>query len=531
MISKKRRKFADAMADAFGSAIGRTVPESLFSIGQTYANEKIKYHFYDKRHHQTMNFDEMEEEVHATLDRLMYPREGLFNQSDELEALEAGQKVNISWEEYFAYCNEMPTLPPFLAKILKGCPVGYKPAIMLLLLSALGAICFSKIRAVFSDGRPHAPNLMNITEGSWGCGKGKLEQTYYALFSRIIERDRKALNDVNRENHIIQTAGINISESALYDMLRYNQGCHFFIFEPEVKTVVDVLKKPNALKTEHLRMAFDNSEVYQQNKTKTNRFQIYMNVAFTGVPNDVQKLFSKELSGGTVSRFAFSVIPEEGREIAKLNLPTGQDLENLRDEIDNWCNAFSFHTDQNGKDIAHNETGIDLDYINKALDEWLDGQYDLYEEEDNSARRDARKRLAAMAFHAAIVIAMLWGNPGSQEKPKREKVVNLTLYLANYFMERYLHKFGEKQNQQRQADRDAENVIDKIKAGFEKVKSNDGVPMKDTVNVAEMKKLHDEGRGWDKVGEMFGMSGTYAKRLIQEYEESIVDVEAESGEG
>ena len=84
--------------------------------------------------------------------------------------------VKIPWNEYFTH--PMPELPPFLEKIMHIVPDGYEQAMLLHLLSMLGALCFSKIRAKYLDNDIHAPNIQVIVEGAWGSGKAKFEKLY-----------------------------------------------------------------------------------------------------------------------------------------------------------------------------------------------------------------------------------------------------------------------------------------------------------------------------------------------------------------
>ena len=66
--------------------------------------------------------------------------------------------------------------------------------------------------------------------------------------------------------------------------------------------------------------------------------------------------------------------------------------------------------------------------------------------------------MGAIAFHFAMVIHMLFGCPEPDMVQTRRKVVDLTIYLANYCMERFLHKFGDIQRVQRELNNLAETV-------------------------------------------------------------------------
>ena len=408
-----------------------------------------------------------------------------------------------TWADDFHKNYSMPKLPPFLAQIIQGCPKGYEDAMTMALLTELGALCFSKVRSVYRDGVLHSPNLLNIVEAPFGSGKGKFETLYNCLFERLIETDIAKLSK-GKSNEIIQNIGIKTSLSMFYDVNASNQGEHMLILVSEFRAVIDALKKQSGLSYEHLRKAFENGLVYQNTKVKdsaTGMFRVYLNGVFAGTPDAVEKFIDKEIEGGTASRFIWTTIPENGREIATLNMPQGQDLDKIRDQIDEWHDKYCYHTD-NGMDIASDETVIDLGYVNDALKKWLDNQYDLFEMDGNSARKDIRTRAATIAFHAAIVIHMLWGQPTETEVEKRKAVTDLAIYVADYCIERFIHKFGAKHNLQREANRSAEYV--KPEQQEERKVTIKGVPLDDALKMYEWYKPNVEGHGYPAIVKKWG---------------------------
>ena len=330
-------------------------------------------------------------------------------------------EVQPSWLENFQKKFKMPALRGILDTLINGvCPIGYEPAMLLHLLSMFGALCFSKVRAKYLDGILHAPNLQVIIEGGWGTGKGKFETIYKSLFARIIDADKEKINrsDANGEDDyppIVQTAGIGLSGAKLVDVLADNQGVHSYIFSSEILAVILNLQKKTGLTFEHFRKAFENGDIYNNNKAKKSKkglYPVFLNYTFTGTPGDTDKFSSRELEGGTSSRICYGIIPEHGKDIPNLDMPCDAELDEIRDQIDAWKSQYCYTTNNNGEDIPCEETVIDLDYVNDALKEWLDNQYDLSKQEKNPARADARTRMATMAFHAGISVAMMYGNPG-----------------------------------------------------------------------------------------------------------------------
>lgn len=333
---------------------------------------------------------------------------------------------------------------PVLGKIISGCPDGYKVPMALHLLTAMGAICFSRVRSVYIDGRKHGPNLLLIIEGESGSGKSYFASIYKDLFLEVIEEDRiKYAN--GGANTIISTAGIDISAPKFAELLANNKDVHNFIMETEFSTVEKVFSRNSSLDSEILRKAFDNEQCYRNRfgKYQSNGiFNVFMNCSFTGTPQAINRFFNEnEVEGGTARRFCFSIIPESGRELPDFKFPQGNELEEIRRKIRSWRHTYCFNHDNEKGDNPCSEYVVDLDYVKKALKVWLSGQYDLYEHDGIKERKDHRKSIAAIAFHYAIVLHMLLID-SNNSKNNKDKVVEITLYIANYCMERYIAKFS-----------------------------------------------------------------------------------------
>ena len=262
--------------------------------------------------------------------------------------------------------------------------------------------------------------------------------------------------------------------------------------------------------------------------SKNGIFPIYLNYTLTGTPADINTSFKKELEGGTLSRIAWTCIPEAGRYPGILRLPEGNELEVLRDQIDDWTEAYCYQRIPGEGDEAVGEVNVDLDYVCKALEDWNDRQFQLAEEEKNPARKDVRMRMAAIAFHCSIVIHMLYDNPAPANWQKRQKVVDLTLFIADYCIERFLHKFGKAQNLQRRANKEAEYVEDDTPQAEQNGNSSSSSASQKITDITELKRLHDQkdagGQslyGWDTLAGMSGMSASTVRKKIKAYEASL----------
>lgn len=364
-----------------------------------------------------------------------------------------------AWIDRFNSDYPMPDYSaiPLLNDILDCCPDDYKDAMMFHILTCLGAVCFSKVRAKYEDGKLHSPSLQTIIEGESGSGKGCFNNIYQLLFNRIIKRDRTLIGK-EHEKHIIQTAGIDVSASKFIDILADNHEVHLLAVETEIRKVQEAFSKKGGLQFSYLRNAFDNDAVYKNNKSKSanGSFPVFFNCSFTGTPNSIAKLINKdEIEGGTARRFCFTAIPELESNSRTVEMPDEETLEDLRDKIELWQSTYSFHTEnvamvdddvdrqQCETDIPCEEHIIDLEYVKKGLNDWVDKQFNRYYEDKIDVRRQHCRAISAIAFHCAIVLHMMASEPDSKHRRERRVIKDLTIYIANYCMERYIAKYGQ----------------------------------------------------------------------------------------
>ena len=482
-----------------------------------------EYEMQEATHKSNLKKEEMNLEQEHWRERHPQKDEPVAESETSAEDEEADEEFEAqpSWLERFMGRFKMPDLLGFLKTVMAICPSGYEPAMLLHVLSMFAALCFSKVRAKYLDGKKHAPNVQLVVEGGWGNGKAKFEDMYNLLFARIIDADVEKMNCIDPEDEVhpvVQTVGLGLTRAKYFEVLSATKGLHLYNFSPEILAVINDLKKQNGLTFEHLRKAFDNSTVYQntmKNKSKNGFFPVYYNYTFTGTPNDVSKFISGELEGGTASRIGWGVIPETGKEIPRLGTIAEPELEKIHDQIDDWKSKYCYQT-IGGEDIIQSETVIDLDYVNEALKKWLDEQFELSEQEKNPARANARTRMAAIAFHAAIVIAMMYGNPSAKEHAKRKAVVELVIYIANLCMERFLYKFGDIQNAQRAEALKAE----KAKTETFETSSNAAEDEITDETVAEWYRLNTREKdrlGYKKIAKEYNIPLDTVKNRLRQY--------------
>lgn len=372
-------------------------------------------------------------------------------------------REGVDWIDVFHQNHQMPSLqllPYQLGTILACFPLAFAEAMLLHLIAMFGALCFSRIRAKYMDGKKHSPSLQVVIEGTSGTGKEKIKDIFDLFFSRVKEEDdvKYAAGD---GRGIIQIVGINTSPGKFFQITARNNGVHMYMIHPEIIHAARILKKSGGLSYEHLRCAFDNDEVEQNSMTKNvqhGRFRVYLNYTFTGTQQDVKTFIGGEETNGTAQRICWAIIPEHDNSgECSTEYPEDEELEYLRNQIDKWRHMYCFN-DDTGVDTPCPETEIDLEYVKRDLSRWRQEQLQLAETEDNPARKAAVNREAAIAFHIAMVLHMLYNQPGEDNPDERNKVIAFTRYLADYCMERYLLCFGKEMTRAIQYNRQKEQV-------------------------------------------------------------------------
>lgn len=459
--------------------------------------------------------------------------------SDETELQEETENVGgtsstngpVSWYEY--YHDKFPImpieLPPIISDFILDCPNGFEEAVIAQLTTTLGAVCCSRVQAKYINNQYKRPNFQTIIEAPSGSGKSIFENIHKNLLARRIDTDSKNFMEFREKQPIMQTISMTTSATMLIDILAFNKGVHAVAFEPEVKTVVEAMKTPNGISMDLLCKAFDNSSVTRMNKDKTapqGEFQVCLNYVFTGTPDAVERYINRSqgIEGGNAARICWCVLPPREKELPKMDFPNEERMEYFYDEIDRMADQYSYHIDDDGSFVPADMVTVNLDYVNDELRKWLASQYELAKAEGNKERDTQRGRFATMAFQSAIVYHILYGSPTDADG--RKKVTQLTLYMANYFMERYLHKFGHVQNLNH-ARFEAKELVTPYR-GNKTPEVSIEQPSGLITDIPTLKAMHDvkdergqNKNGWDYLSKISGMPTSTVRRKIAEYEEKL----------
>lgn len=360
------------------------------------------------------------------------------------------------WLDTFNATHPFPfdALPDDFATVISGYDPDIAPAMFLHLCSMYGAYCFSRVAAKKRGYEMRRPNLQVVIEALPGIGKSQFRNVHQKLFRRVIDEDKRKLNaEDDEKNLIIQTVGIDISSARLQQILESNQGVHIYIFDSEIATAT------NKDLSFYLLKAFDNDDVSRErmNKRQNGSCEALLNMTLTGPRKNVETFVDKiaTVEGGGASRVCWCAYPLDGDSgDAPNSLVEGQELECIRDHIDEYRRKYVFTTDD-GEDTAVDLVVIkDFDYVMSALEDWEREQVILSKQTNDDVRKLIRWRISTIGMHIGIVMHMMIQPDGDQEK--MDKVVQLVIYAAEHFMSRYLWLFGYQHSKMIQNQKDRE---------------------------------------------------------------------------
>lgn len=534
-ISEKTKEKRIATVSIIGSLMGLA---AILVILCQYLKQKGESARYRAERMADADAEILKAEAKARYEKSTTHKVAVINPCDEMEVSERTGDVitdstndSVSWFEY--YHEKFPImpfdLPPIISDYLVGCPAGFEEAVIAQLTTTLGAVCCSRVQAKYHTGHFKRPNLQTIIEAPSGSGKSIFENIHKNLLARRIDTDNENFMEFREKQPIMQTISMTASAPMLIDILAFNKGVHAVAFEPEIKTVAEAMRTSNGISMDLLCKAFDNSSVTRMNKDKSapqGEFQVCLNYVFTGTPDAVERYInrSKGIEGGNAARICWCVLPPREKELPKMDFPDEEVMENIYDEIDRMAKQYSYSIDDNGVFVPADMVTVNLDYVNDELRKWLDSQYELAIAEENKERDTQRGRFATMAFQCAIVYHILYGCPTDADD--RKKVTQLTLYMANYFIERYLHKFGHVQNLNH-AKFEAKELVTTDRGN--KATENPGEPSSSLItDIPTLKAMHDvkdyrgqNKNGWDYLSKISGIPESTLRRKIKEYENSL----------
>ena len=423
----------------------------------------------------------------------------------------------LEWTQWFKKRFHFPDLPDPFDCIVPMYPEGQRNAMLLHLISMWGALVCPRVCAKY-NGSPQWPILNVVVEGEAGQGKSNFAKIYNNLFSRVIESDNQKVQAGS--GGIIQNIGANTTMSKYIKYVDANKGIPLYMFEEELDTMNTNIGKQGRLSSELFRTAYDNGYINQHKDdgSPCGKFRSSFNFTATGTPEAVRRFIGGGDDNGLASRLALAKIEDRDFNFDMEGL-SDEDYRVLQDEIDTMRRKYCYTT-VGGVDTPCQEVQIDLGYVEAALKQWEQDQVKMADSGDKCdyLRKDWCGRMSTTAFRCAIVIAVLYGIPGQNQQKERQHVVDVALYIANYCMERSHKLFAEVHNRRRAANHQAEQMQDGGSTATTSMHASSPAKKPGRADAPQLKQEHDAGTGWEKLGQKYGCSGNWIKRLVRDYE-------------
>ena len=352
------------------------------------------------------------------------------------------------------YQKNLPQLPPLFREFVRTCPPDFKAVQLVSMLPVVGALC-TGVRSTYLDGNAQSPSFITVVTAPQASGKSFARNMYNSLTARIQAQDatNRAIEEAYRQElkkaknakeqpedprPCIRLLPPSVSVAKLLQRLDYAGGRHLLTFAEEI----DTLTKSNrsgtwAQKSDIYRNAFDNAEYgqdYMSDASYSTITRVYYNLLVLGTPRAVGRFFN-DVEDGLVSRVLFAEIPDQaGKRMPKFGKFTA---------------SAEKRVDAIVERLMQMKDCYELDYLNNAIDEWLEQRRLDFLRTQNMALEIFRRRAAVVGFRAGLVAVACYEAANAVDNERHicrsvRRVKDFALWVANYALTALLSRFGEK---------------------------------------------------------------------------------------
>ena len=383
----------------------------------------------------------------------------------------------------------MPVLPPIFRQYVQAAPKDFKVPCVFALLPILGTLT-SHLRADYFDGKEMSTTFTSLVFAPPSSGKGFIDKLM-PLLDNLADRDelsnakeaiyakaeaKKGANEKGLDNPHVSVRIVEpmISIPEFLEKMRDNRGHHMFIMASELDTFRKSNRTTGGDKSDMWRVAWDNGkygQYYKSVHTFKGKVNLYLNMLFTGTPDQIKKFFTN-VEDGLVSRFSFCEV--ENQLYAPFQpwkkIPKAEQLkiQNILDRLEMKVYKQPLKFDpKNLLDVKESEFDavvpwatdwqpfekVNMEFMFKPLLNWLETQRQQAIKEMNEARDMFRRRAAVKAFRLALLCMALYPKVGKKEQ---EVIRNFALWFADMDLKNSLYAFGVKYNEREVEDKQAE---------------------------------------------------------------------------
>lgn len=372
-------------------------------------------------------------------------------QAEEQDEDEAHKNLSLSLADYQ---KNLPQLPPLFREFVRTCPPDFKAVQLVSMLPVVGALC-TGVRSTYLDGNAQSPSFITVVTAPQASGKSFARNMYNSLTARIQAQDatNRAIEEAYRQElkkaknakeqpedprPCIRLLPPSVSVAKLLQRLDNAGGRHLLTFAEEI----DTLTKSNrsgtwAQKSDIYRNAFDNAEYgqdYMSDASYSTITRVYYNLLVLGTPRAVGRFFN-DVEDGLVSRVLFAEIPDQaGKRMPKFGKFTA---------------SAEKRVDAIVERLMQMKDCYELDYLNNAIDEWLEQRRLDFLRTQNMALEIFRRRAAVVGFRAGLVAVACYEAANAVDNESHicryvRRVKSFALWVANYALTALLSRFGEK---------------------------------------------------------------------------------------